>query len=160
LITEVGHHGADPRDGDVRVEAEHVVEEAEHADLHQRQRDPDVEEHPHDAARVPVEDPREEVRPRQRARVGVRDVDLHLREHHEEDGEADDDRARQERVEAADVLLDRLARGDEVDPQPGDVEGQERARELLEGAEDHPARPGRHEPRSTSARRWRTSWPA
>lgn len=50
---QVGADRADPGDGYVRVEAEDVVEEAEHVGFNQRERDAHVEEDPHDPATPP-----------------------------------------------------------------------------------------------------------
>jgi hypothetical protein len=58
-----------------------------------------------------VREPREEVRPRQRARIGVGEVDLHLRHHHEEHGDAEHPgRIAQHVREAREVHLRRLDR--------------------------------------------------
>jgi hypothetical protein len=70
----------DPGGGDMAVEGERAFERSEDAELHQHQRDGDVEHQPHHAAGVAVGEPREEVRPGDRARIGVRHVDLELRE--------------------------------------------------------------------------------
>ena len=83
---QVGHHGHDPADGDVGVQAQHAADRAENLQLHQHQRDEGVEHHPHHAPGVAVRQPREEVAPGQAAGVGVGDVDLELADHHEQRG--------------------------------------------------------------------------
>ena len=56
------------------------------ADLHQQQRDGHVEHQPHHAARMAVRQAREEIRPGDRAGIGVGDVDLELRDDHQQPG--------------------------------------------------------------------------
>ena len=75
---EIGDERADPGDGDHGIEAERLFQRAIDAELHQEERDRDVEDQPDDAARMAVRQPREEVRPGDRARIGVRHVDLEL----------------------------------------------------------------------------------
>ena len=81
---QVGHHGHHPGDGNVGVEAEHIAERLEHVHLHQHEGDERVEHHPHHTPRMAVRDAREKIAPRQRTGVGVGDVDLELRDHHEQ----------------------------------------------------------------------------
>ena len=86
---EIGDQRADPGDGDDRVEAEDVLEHFEDAELHQQQRDGDVEHQPHHAAGMAMREAREEIRPGDRARIGVGDVDLELRDDDEGAGEGE-----------------------------------------------------------------------
>ena len=84
---EVGDDRAQPGDGDDREQAEDHLQRRVDAELHQHQRDRDVEDQPDDAAGMAVGQPREEVRPGQRPGIGVHDVDLELRHHHEGGGQ-------------------------------------------------------------------------
>ena len=83
---QIGHHGHDPCDGDVGVQAQHLAQRLKHVHLHQHEGNQRVEHHPHHAPRVAVGDAREEVAPGERAGIGVGDVDLELRNHHEKRG--------------------------------------------------------------------------
>ena len=142
---QVGHHGHDPRDGEVGEEPQHLAERLEHAQLHQHQRDQRVEHHPHHAARVAVREAGKEVGPCQRAGVGIGDVDLELRHHHEHRRErhrhAD---AREGRAVADEVHL----RGvDGAIGGHGVADGQirqQRPAQHLQHARQHPAGSSRH----------------
>ncbi len=98
-----------------------------------------------------------EVRPRQRAGIGVGDVDLELRDHHEQGHRADGPRGRREnllpRHQVHLVRVHGALRGNGIaDRQPG----QQRPAQHLQHPRDHPAGPAHEHRRPTSARPLRT----
>jgi hypothetical protein len=84
---EVRHQRADPGDRHDGVKPKDVLEHLEDAELHQHQRDRNIEDEPHHTARMAVGEAREEIRPRDRTGIGVGDVDLDLRNDDESAGE-------------------------------------------------------------------------
>ncbi len=144
---EVGGQRPDPGHRDVAVERQRVLQRAEHAELHQHQRDGDVEHKPHHAARMRMGQPREEVRPCDRAGVGVRDVDLELGEDDEDAGQQHRGLGARKALEGGEIHLGRLDRLRRGHPRLQDHHRQIRARQHLERADDGPARPGGDERR-------------
>jgi hypothetical protein len=88
---EVGDERAHPGHRNYRVQSEDMLEDAENTELHEQQRDRDVEDQPDDAPGMAVSHPREEVRPRDRTRIRIGDVDLELRNDDERAGEGERD---------------------------------------------------------------------
>ena len=148
---QVRHQRADPGDGDVGVEAEHLLDRLEHTQLHQHQGDGDVEHQPHHAPRMAVGDAGEEVGPGQRAGVGVGQVDLHLRHDDEQHHGAECPLRRGEHVaEGHQVHLRGFGGTLHGDLVLQGEEGEEGAGEHLQRAGDDPAGPG-HEQRGPPA---------
>ena len=142
---QVGHQRTDPRDGDVAVEAQHLLQRGEHAQRHQEQGDQHVEHQPHHAPGVAVREPREEVRPGQRAGIGVGQVDLHLRHHDEQRRDAQHPgRVAEDVGEAGQVHAGRLDRVRGRDLVLQREEGEEGAAQHLQHARHDPSRP-RHQ---------------
>ncbi len=137
-----GHH-CDPRDTAVGVEAEDAVEEVEHVGFHQDQRDGQVEQHEHHAARIRLGEASVRVGPRQRSGIGVGHVDLDLADDDQDHREGHGEPTRHEVLVDLQELVHRLV-GDagSVDDVGDQVHGEEEADDLLEGTEDDPAGAG------------------
>ncbi len=112
LVDEkIGNQCPDPSDRQVGIDGEDRAEGTIDAQLHQQQRDRDVEDQPNDASGVAVREPRKEVRPRDRAGIRVRHVDFDLRQNDEKDRYDHDRRVGREQISKTDpVHLDRLGR--------------------------------------------------
>ncbi len=137
---EIGNQRADPCDGDDGVKPQNVLEHLENAELHQHQRDRDVEHQPDHPSGMAVGQTREEVRPRERAGIGVGHVDLDLRDDDEGAGEGERQLRRGEHVLKSDEIHLRrlgglLRRHQILDGE----ERQERACQHLENAGNDPA---------------------
>ena len=114
------------------------------AELHQQERDGDVEDQPDDAARMAVGEAREEVRPGERAGIGVHHVDLELRD--DDEGRRQDQRRigpGQHIAEGDAVHLRRLGGMARRHAMAHREHGEERAEQQLRRAEHDPARAGR-----------------
>ena len=140
---DVGGDHDDPGHAAVGVEAEDGVEEVEHVGFHQHQRDQQVEPEEHQPARVVLGDAGEGVGPGQRAGVGVGHVDLDLADHDQDDGERHGQPGRHEVLVDLQELVHRLV-GDRgaVGDVGDEVDGEEQPDDLLDRAEDDPARTG------------------
>ena len=140
---QISHQRADPGNRDVAVQPEHTLQRLEDAQRHQHHRDQHVEHQPDHAPRVAVGQPGEEVGPRERAGIGVGQVDLDLRDHHEQGGDGQRPGRVVEHVGVAHQVhvgrVDRLC-GRKLVLQR--QECQEGAAEHLDHARDDPAGPG------------------
>ena len=133
--------GEDPGDGEVRVEAQHEAQDAEHVELHQRQRDADVEDHEPDPARVLLERAGVDVRPGQGTAVGVGGVDLDLGDDHQDHRERDGEPGGHHLLVLTHELVDRFDGDVRALAEDRDhVDRQEDADDLLDRTEDDPAR--------------------
>ena len=140
---QVGHHGGNPRDGDVRVQAQHLVQRLEYVELHQEHGDQRVEHGPHHATRVAVREARKKIRPRQRTGIGVGHVDLDLRDHHQHGGGQQRQlRMVEHQPETVQVHMGGIDRFLERHGGADGQERQQRAAEHLGDAEQDPARAG------------------
>ncbi len=134
---------ADPGDGHVGVQPEHLLDGLEHAQLHQHQRDRHVEYQPDHPPRMAVGDACEEVRPGQGAGIGIGHVDLHLRDDDEQHHGAQRPFRRGEHVaEGHQVHLCRLGRLVYRDFVLQREKGEEGTGEHLQCAGDDPAGAG------------------
>ncbi len=140
---EIGHQRADPGDGDVGVERERLFQRLVDADLHQQQGDEHVEDQPDHAAGMAVGEAGKEIRPCDRTCIGVGDVDLQLREDHEGAGQRQSEvRLRQHVAKCFEIHGSRLRGMLVCDAMAHCKEGQERAGQQLERAENDPAGTG------------------
>ena len=140
---QIRDHRADPGGGDIGVEPEHLVDDIEHPQLHQHQRNRHIEHQPHHAAGMTVGDPGEEVRPGQGAGVGIGQVDLHLRDEHEQHHRAQRPFRRGEHItERHQVHLRRFGGTLHGDFVLQGEKGQEGAGGHFQGAGDDPAGAG------------------
>ncbi len=142
---KIGDNGADPGKGDMGIKGESGLKRAEHAEIHQHQRNCHIEHHPDDAAGMTMGKAGKEVRPGDGTGIGVGDIDFELAEDHEGTGQ----RQHENRV------VNHLAKGGEIHlvgvgrrlgrNARADGDGQQkRPQQHLARAEDRPARSGAH----------------
>lgn len=139
---EIRDQRTDPGDRDIGVERERLLQRLVDADLHQQQGHHHVEHQPDDPARMAMSETREEVRPGDRACIGVGDVDLELRQDHERAGECQSHvRLRQHVAKRLEIHVRRLGRQLAGEAVAQREEGEKRAQQQFQRAEDDPAGP-------------------
>ena len=149
---QISHQRAHPAGRDIGIDHQRVLDGLGHARLHQQQRDNDVEDQPHHAARMGMGEAREEVRPRERPGIGVGDVDLDLRHHDQRAGRGDRDPRRQNGAEGQPIHLRRLHRLIGQQPRMERHIGEQAARQQLDDIDHDPAGAAKQQRRPPSAR--------